>query len=346
MENQQDQGNQQLEVLNALRDALEAMAIQRRDIVKFNGTGNVNFFAISFRKATAGLPEVEKMKLFLQAMTGAANSWFCGQLLVDESNGVVTSIDGWMDRLKKFFGRSAEAVMDELEARHQKEGEEPMAYVRDVLRLCGEVDPGMTEGVKLRHLQRGLLPQFAKDMILMDPKDTSQFQDKLVKLVTSNQWEKNSSSDQWLQTLVAAVANKTAPPPPMAYDDDRQPRRVSWKDSDEDLATIMRKGFADLAKIIRESSQSKPTLRVGSPLLNGEPTRYLSGNGSYQKTYGSRQRAYETSAIGRAREPSSASATACFNCGKQGHFAKECRSTVSKAAVPTSLPPGNANAGQ
>ena len=95
-------------------------------------------------------------------MTGDAYRWHAGESLADETANRNTTCADWQVRLKKFYGKTRSLALDELEGRRMQEGEAPLNFVRDVLRLCTEVDPGMDDDTRLRHLQRSLPPPVPK----------------------------------------------------------------------------------------------------------------------------------------------------------------------------------------
>lgn len=171
------------DVVAALRDALEGLSTGASlRVPPFDGTGNVRHWQLRFRLAMENKSEDVKLARFIGAMGGQASEWFCARLLADEATGAVAAIDDWQQRLAETFRMSQDMVLDELDGRRQGQDEAAINYIRDVIRLCGEVDPRMTSANKLRHLHKGLLPLYAKDMMLMDPTDIFTFQAKLLKL--------------------------------------------------------------------------------------------------------------------------------------------------------------------
>lgn len=204
-------------MMQAFMDAFEAVAIRpKKETPRFTGKENPNYFILSFRLATEGLEDAQRHAVFRQSMQGAAYSWYCGMRLSDETTGIEASIEDWEARLKAAFGKTQGATLDELEGRKQTESEAPADYVRDILRLCSEVDPSMSEAMRVRHLQRGLLTKYQREMMLMDPADTTAFQAKLVKLASSAPpaAASDSSDRALLSTLVAHLVSKettTAP---------------------------------------------------------------------------------------------------------------------------------------
>ena len=174
------------------------------EVPKFDGQGNADYWLFSFRKSTDGRTEAEKQKLFRQAMTGDAYTWHAGESLADETANRNPTCADWQVRLKKFYGKTRSLALDELEGRRMQEGESPLNFAQDVLRLCTEVDPGMDGDTRLRHLHRSLLPRFQKDMLLMDPKDTAAFTEKLVKLSAAGAGRR-PAEDLSTRTLVSAL---------------------------------------------------------------------------------------------------------------------------------------------
>lgn len=319
----------QLLIVEALREALESASLGKRELLKFDGSGNVDFWLLTFRKRTEGVSENKKLQLFMHAMAGPAYNWFCGQMLGDESLGITTSADEWMCRLKTFFGKTTASALDELEARVQKEGEEPLCYIRDVLRLCIEVDPTMEDQAKVRHLQRGLLPRYSKDMILMDPKDPTQFQEKLLKLVAASRTHGMDlpMNQHLIQTLVAALVDKKAPSVAFKEPLPRKKDLFCFYPDDEkedehkpDILAVLQQGFAnlnrgvtDLKKLVSKDTQSKPPLRGGS-----------SGDEPPRTDFRNQRRPPRQQSWRQHQPPRHPGHGACFNCGQFDHFAKNC----------------------
>ena len=196
------------QLVGAIKSAFDSIG-PKVDIPKYNGRENPMYFILSFQLATERLPESQKMNLFRAALTGAAHIWFCGRKLKDDMDGEEVTCAQWEQRLQANFAKTEDAAQDELEARHQTESESIADYVRDVLRLCNEVDPTMSEKKRLRHLQKGLLEKYQHDMLVMDPKDTASFQEKLFKLSThrpSSAREAPTSDRALLSSLIASLA--------------------------------------------------------------------------------------------------------------------------------------------
>lgn len=190
---------------------LESLTVEpKKEIPKFDGKGNINYWLLAFNSATEANPD-KRVKLLLQALIGPAGEWFCSQKLADGDTQV--TYEQWVERLKSYFGRSRQSFRQALAARKQRENETPDEYVRDVLRLCNEADPSMHEDLKLSYLQKGLLPKYEEKMFVMDPETTSEFREKLDRIVTRSQEEKVSESDKTLlHTLVTALVDKKAEP--------------------------------------------------------------------------------------------------------------------------------------
>lgn len=200
----------QNEILQSLVNAFQAAAIQpKKESPRFSGKENPLYFLLTFRLATENLTEAQKQAVFRQAMQGSAYTWYCGQRLSDDMTGIDANMEDWENRLRSAFGKTEGATLDELESRRQAEGEAPNDYVRDVIRLCSEVDPSMSEARKVRHLQRGLLPKYQRDMLIMDPKDASEFQAKLLKLATTAPPSATDTPDRaLLSSLLAHLVQK------------------------------------------------------------------------------------------------------------------------------------------
>ena len=199
-------------LIAALKEVV-AQTAPKRDVPSFNGSTNVKHWILIFKAATATRTEEQKISIMMQSMQGAAQSWFCATKLADDAANKTATIAEWEERLIQFFGKTQEGALDELESRRQREGEDAISYVREVLRLCADVDPAMTDATKLRHLKRGLLPRYSHDMLLMDPRDPASFQEKLVRVMaaTTSKQEEPDITRALLSSLVAMAEQKSAP---------------------------------------------------------------------------------------------------------------------------------------
>lgn len=181
------------------------------------------------------------MQIFRQAMKGDAFAWFSNESLADESADRNVSCAEWQRRLKAFYGKSHESVLDELENRRQREDEAAIDFIREMQRLCTQADPSMSDKARLRHLQRGLLPKFRKDMVLMNPDSTAAFGNCLLKLESTHRDEDDSRA--LLSSLLADASKPTAQPVLLA----------AGSSGDDDLKRMM----ADLLKQMKEMTAGR-----------------------------------------------------------------------------------------
>lgn len=215
MDQQVPANNEMGEMINAMKSAFENMSVApKTEIPKYNGRDNPMYFLLSFRLATENMTEAKKLAVFRQAMQGNAYVWFCGKKLADDLNDDYVTCEDWEQRLQAAFGKTEDSAQDELEARQQTETESVSEYVQDVLRLCSEVDPAMSEKKRLRYLQKGLLERYRHDMLVMDPRDTGSFQEKLFKLTTNSKSAQpfEVSDRALLNSLVAHMVQKKDTP--------------------------------------------------------------------------------------------------------------------------------------
>lgn len=193
----------------AVREAVEAVVNgQRNEVPAYDGVGNVKHWMLFYDMATQGKNENTKLSILIRSMRGIAYNWFCSTKMQDDAAGVHATSDEWKQRLSNFFGKTPSMALDELEGRRQRESEDALAYVRDILRLCAEVDPGMADATKIRHLMRGLLPRFRHDMMLMDPVDPSSFQKKLTKLMSNGKTEEDDTQKALFSALLTELQQK------------------------------------------------------------------------------------------------------------------------------------------
>ncbi|UYV67707.1 hypothetical protein LAZ67_5001662 [Cordylochernes scorpioides] len=105
-------------------------------------------------------------------LSGTALKWF-------ENNE--ESIQTWKEftsQLENVFGKKENSKLQEekkLKTRAQLKGESTECYIQDVLCLCKEVDPQMSEEDKISHLMKGIAEELYQALLPRDVQSTEQF---------------------------------------------------------------------------------------------------------------------------------------------------------------------------
>ncbi|UYV80016.1 hypothetical protein LAZ67_18001431, partial [Cordylochernes scorpioides] len=105
-------------------------------------------------------------------LSGTALKWF-------ENNE--ESIQTWKEftsQLENVFGKKENSKLQaekKLETRAQLKGESTEFYIQDVLCLCKEVDPQMSEEDKISHLMKGIAEELYQALLPRDVQSTEQF---------------------------------------------------------------------------------------------------------------------------------------------------------------------------
>ncbi|CAN7993838.1 unnamed protein product, partial [Ixodes hexagonus] len=145
-----------------------------------------------------------KVKCLYPALDGDARKWYTTQILT----GAPASWDEWKALLQRSFGSShaAEVAHLQLQSRGQLPFESPEQYYYDVMQLCARVDPTIKEEDRLRHLLRGLRPDFVEKVVLSNPKTCADF------LQTLQRLNQASMMSQGLWTTTPTVPASLAMP--------------------------------------------------------------------------------------------------------------------------------------
>lgn len=240
------------DIAQALVQAFDHLQVRpKQEPQKYTGKENPEYFLHSFRLATRNLPEADKKAVFRLSMTGPAYTWLCVQGLADEKRGIEASMADWEERLKSAFGRNETASLDELEGRRLGPNESAADYVRDVIRLCSEVDPSMSQAFIIRHLHRGVGERYSRDMLVMDPQTTLEFQSKLNKLMTVA--PSSASTDRALISSLLAQLVKQPPAPALVASAAAPPEADQTKQLLQRLEAIekrLRQPRRDFSKVV------------------------------------------------------------------------------------------------
>ncbi|UYV72414.1 hypothetical protein LAZ67_9003006 [Cordylochernes scorpioides] len=239
-------------------------------------------------------------------LSGTALKWF-------ENNE--ESIQTW----KEFTSQLENQVEKKLKTRAQLKGESTECYIQDVLCLCKEVDPQMSEEDKISHLMKGIAEELYQALL---PRDVQ-------------------STEQFITECRRVEALRCRRVTPTKYE--RLPNVASLCDQDdgEDLSSLIRKIVREEIKQALDSPQEEPKIAVIEDLVREEIVKTLAPRSkpTISPPQASRPR-YEAQTIrphsephyrkqGRRRDTNDWRTTEgrpiCFYCGRPGHVVRYCR---------------------
>lgn len=105
-------------------------------------------------------------------LEGTAKQWY------ENNEGRLTSWDVFNEELKRAFGDTTyyvQQAQDQLKTRAQRPGESTQSYIQNVLGLCQEAKPNMTEDEKLSHLMKGVAENVYQALVTKEIATTADF---------------------------------------------------------------------------------------------------------------------------------------------------------------------------
>ncbi|UYV64678.1 hypothetical protein LAZ67_3001639 [Cordylochernes scorpioides] len=249
-------------------------------------------------------------------LSGTALKWF-------ENNE--ESIQTWKEftsQLENVFGKKENSKLQaekKLKIRAQLKGESTECYIQDVLCLCKEVDPQMSEEDKISHLMKGIAEELYQALLPRDVQSTEQF----------------ITECRRVETLRCRRVT------PTKYE--RLPNVASLCDQDdgEDLSSLIRKIVREEIKQALDSPQEEPKIAVIEDLVREEIVKTLAPRSkpTISPPQASRPR-YKAQTIRPHSEPhyrkqgrrcdtnewrTTEGKPICFYCGRPGHVVRYCR---------------------
>ncbi len=135
------------------------------DLPNFSGhpSEDVERFLKSIKKLTKATDETndhEILEIVRGKLTKSAGIWF------DNNESIFKK---WLDFETAFRNRYFSTMMinkkfDQLKQRKQKHDEPITSYYDDIVNLCQEIDPNMSEQIIIQHLMSGMNPEFKKEL--------------------------------------------------------------------------------------------------------------------------------------------------------------------------------------
>jgi hypothetical protein len=143
---------------------------------KFRGGMEENveeWIAIFDRIATANnWNEEKKVGILGCFLEGEAYSWYATQLILPVPPVLWNE---WREGLIRTFRHCEELKYTRLESRRMESNDTPESYYFDMVRLCHQCDPNMTNVAKIYHLERGLPTGLKRDFVLTRPGTPEEF---------------------------------------------------------------------------------------------------------------------------------------------------------------------------
>ncbi|UYV61857.1 hypothetical protein LAZ67_1006863 [Cordylochernes scorpioides] len=183
-------------------------------------------------------------------LSGTALKWF-------ENNE--ESIQTWKEftsQLENVFGKNENSKLQaekKLKTRAQLKGESTKCYIQDLLCLCKEVDPQMSEEDKISHLMKGIAEELYQALL---PRDVQ-------------------STEQFITECRRVEALRCRRVTPTKYE--RLPNVASLCDQDdgEDLSTLIRKIVREEIKQVLDFPHEEPKIAVIEDLVREEIVKTL-----------------------------------------------------------------------
>ena len=247
----------------------------------FDGKRSVEDWISNFELATDGLKDEKKISMLPIVLKDSALTW-----LASESRSKTHGSWGdWKESIRTHFKKPIEAVMAELaNTTWNGSADTLLDYIQNKLALCSMAEPNMGDVMKVDYLLRGVPTKFQRDLILLTPKDPTEFKTKLQVLLRAAGTQSGSGDKEIFEAFLAQIKEKVTPvPEPVLY--------APEKKNDDLMARIEK-----LEKSARYNEQKK--------------SGYKNGNNNFQRGYnkgGNQRKDFE-----------------CFHCKKRGHYAADC----------------------
>ena len=189
--------------------AMLSGVVANKNIPKFDKS-DVDAWLYAFETATKKDNDGSKIDKLVISLTGDDLSWFKSQA---EATGAPSTFAEWKAKfIDKYTDKPAVAI-EKLRNRRQLESETPEKYCRDITNLCKKVNATMSTQEVLYFLRNGLLEKYKHSMVLMQPADAKEFQEKLETLVANCQTsEKPSETALLTEALLTIIKQNNAKP--------------------------------------------------------------------------------------------------------------------------------------
>ncbi|UYV81563.1 K02A2.6-like, partial [Cordylochernes scorpioides] len=253
-------------------------------------------------------------------LSGTALTWF------DNNEESIQTWKEFTSQLENVFGKKENSKLQaekKLKTRAQLKGESTEFYIQDVLCLCKEVDPQMSEEDKISHLMKGIAEELYQALLPRDVQSTEQFITECRRVealrcrrVTPTRYERlpnvaslcNQDDGEDLSSLIRKIVREEIQ---QALDSPQEEPKIA---ANEDL---VREEIVKTLAPISEPTISPPQAPrpVSNPKFEAQP-RNPHPTSQYQKQGGRRDTNDWRTTEGRP---------ICFYCGRPGHVVRYCR---------------------
>lgn len=255
------------------------------------------------------LNDAQKIRHFGAYLDDTAGSWW-------DLEGFDPLTNTWAevkDSFLKAFDTGLPLSLDlKLQKRKMEENEPPIKYYRNVLDLCNRIDKNMSESNKLKELMKGLQPDTAQLVFMLNPTDCKDFWDKL-QLVTQSKTFANNSVRIGDKTVGLVEGDKT---------------------NDKPLLDIVKALISEMSTLkdeMRRERERSLKNEINYPELCRHMARFLDGRfRPYQdpmtQNNGNRQNwtQRDNGRLGNFNRTTDARPV-CYKCNRAGHIARFCR---------------------
>jgi primase-polymerase (primpol)-like protein len=299
------------------------------DLPNFSGhpSEDVERFLKSIKnitKASDDSNNLESLETVRGKLTQSAGIWFDN----NESN-----FKKWLDfetafRSRYFSTTIIHKKFDKLQQRKQQHDETVTSYFDDVVNLCRELDPNMSDIIIIQHLMNGLNPEFRKEL---SRRESS--------MKTLNEFLKYAKIEQDLYDTFEKFRNLTIEQQPH-HDFNRQPLTPSFTATVKQNKQHHYNMNQDNRSMHPTQSRSSFFKRNSAPEFNNrastiphKQTRYYPPQPTFQKKVIHNQSTLQNKFSNckicnrtnhRTIDCFYKHTTGCFKCGKQNHTVRDC----------------------